>query len=215
MIICAVHCNYELFELWFQYSEKLRLPLPSPFILLLNFYVNILFQSHADASDEAIDDLHRTRSISISMPSSPLGVNIESTREVLSSRSVGLDIRIGKPGRPVGSTITNSKQIDHAIFHSLPIISVNTTNAEEVTTGMLRVDMFKDKRFNSFKTWSGKFERQLSHLRGKQQESDEQEPSVSQNSEIEMLPVHRYFDALEGPELETLRVWCSFRYWLS
>ncbi|XP_043705756.1 S-type anion channel SLAH3-like [Telopea speciosissima] len=67
-----------------------------------------------------------------------------------------------------------------------------------------------DRRFiNSFKTWSGELERQLSILSGKQIEPEpEPEPevnNVSQNAEIEILPVNRYFDALEGPELGALR----------
>ncbi|KAI3975184.1 hypothetical protein MKX01_020585 [Papaver californicum] len=147
----------------------------------------------------------KMESISISMPSSPLGVSVEDARKVLFSRSVGTDAKIGKPGRPVGYATANSKQTNSGIFHSLPITSGSTTNAEEIPAGRSRIDRLKDKRFDSFKTWSGKFERQLSHLRGKQQEPDEQEANVTQNAEMENLPVHRYFDALKGPELETLR----------
>ncbi|XP_042504452.1 S-type anion channel SLAH3-like [Macadamia integrifolia] len=61
-----------------------------------------------------------------------------------------------------------------------------------------------DRRFNSFKTWSGRLERQLAVLNGKQIEP-EAEVNVLQNAEIEVLPVNRYFDALEGPELDTVR----------
>ncbi|KAI3933538.1 hypothetical protein MKX01_032643 [Papaver californicum] len=154
---------------------------------------------------EAIDDSHQMGSISISMPSSPLGASVEDARKVLFSRSVGTDLKIGKPGRPVGYATANNKQRNNAIFHSLPITSGSTTNAEELPAGKSRIDRLKDKRFDSFKTWSGKFERQLSHLRGKQQEPDEQEANVPPNAEMENLPVHRYFDALKGPELETLR----------
>ncbi|XP_026441222.1 S-type anion channel SLAH2-like isoform X2 [Papaver somniferum] len=128
-------------------------------------------KSDSNAS-ETIDESHQMGSVSIRMPCSPLGVNIEDARKVLFSRSVG-----------TGST----------------------TNAEELPAGKSRIDRLKDKRFDSFKTWSGKFERQLSHLRGKQQEPDEDEANVPQNAEMENLPVHRYFDALKGPELETLR----------
>ncbi|XP_042506313.1 S-type anion channel SLAH3-like [Macadamia integrifolia] len=64
-----------------------------------------------------------------------------------------------------------------------------------------------DRRFNSltFETWTGKIERQLSFLSGSQVEPEPEEVNVSQNAEIEVLPVNRYFDALEGPELDTLR----------
>lgn len=64
-----------------------------------------------------------------------------------------------------------------------------------------RMDKLKDARYNSFKTWSGKLERQISTLQGK----PPGEPPVN-TPRRENLPVDRYFDALEGPELETLRV---------
>ncbi|OVA01867.1 Voltage-dependent anion channel [Macleaya cordata] len=159
-------------------------------------------KSQTDSS-RALDS-HQMCSISISMPSSPLGLNIEGTGKVPFSHNVGIDVE---------SAIANSKQSEQANFRSQPR-PAGTAYAEETTTEKLknpselqhnpRVDRFKDKRFDSFKTWSGKLERQLSHFRGKQQES-EQEGTVSQDAEIEALPVHRYFDALEGPELETLR----------
>lgn len=68
-----------------------------------------------------------------------------------------------------------------------------------------RIDRLKDTRFNSFKTWSGKLERQLTQLRGN---PIEPKPSIRPQDKIqgEALPVHRYFDALSGPELDTLRV---------
>ncbi|XP_071728931.1 S-type anion channel SLAH3-like [Rutidosis leptorrhynchoides] len=58
----------------------------------------------------------------------------------------------------------------------------------------------KEERYNSFKTWSGKFERQISTLQGK---PPSESPVIIPRREN--LPVARYFDALEGPELETLR----------
>ena len=65
--------------------------------------------------------------------------------------------------------------------------------------------MLKDTRFDSFKTWSGKLEKQLSHLRGKPWETGPDATSP-RKVEVETLPVDRYFDALEGPELDTVRV---------
>ncbi|KAJ8539894.1 hypothetical protein K7X08_026283 [Anisodus acutangulus] len=63
-----------------------------------------------------------------------------------------------------------------------------------------KINKLKDTRFDSFKTWSGRLERQLSVLRGK-----EQDPISQPSPHIETIPVDRYFDALEGPELDTLR----------
>ncbi|XP_057527864.1 S-type anion channel SLAH2-like [Amaranthus tricolor] len=66
------------------------------------------------------------------------------------------------------------------------------------------LERLKDTRFDSFKTWSGKLERQISHIRGKPVEPQpEQRPKNL--VEGDALPVDRYFDALDGPELDTLR----------
>ncbi|MCI17049.1 C4-dicarboxylate transporter/malic acid transporter [Trifolium medium] len=69
------------------------------------------------------------------------------------------------------------------------------------------IKMFRDKRFDSFKTWSGGLERQLTILRGKEPAGNTQDgQTTSRTRSIDRpLPVDRYFDALEGPELETLR----------
>ncbi|KAG6487450.1 S-type anion channel SLAH3-like [Zingiber officinale] len=63
----------------------------------------------------------------------------------------------------------------------------------------------RDKRFDPFKTWSGRLERQLSNLRGKPQDLDCGDGGEDQDGEA-VPALDRYFDALEGPELETLRV---------
>ncbi|ESW24100.1 hypothetical protein PHAVU_004G102800 [Phaseolus vulgaris] len=67
------------------------------------------------------------------------------------------------------------------------------------------IKAFKDKRFDSFKTWSGTLERQLTILRGKSPRATAQDGNDNPRSTERPLPVDRYFDALEGPELETLR----------
>ncbi|CAN6915420.1 unnamed protein product [Brassica oleracea] len=59
-----------------------------------------------------------------------------------------------------------------------------------------------DKRYDLFRTMSGKLERQISNLRGKPIDSSLQE----EDKEItESLTADRFFDALQGPELETLK----------
>jgi hypothetical protein len=57
----------------------------------------------------------------------------------------------------------------------------------------------------SFKTWSGKLERQLSNLRGKPQELPEDFHSDAPQT-VRVPKVDRFFDALEGPELDRLKV---------
>ncbi|KAF8380139.1 hypothetical protein HHK36_027621 [Tetracentron sinense] len=164
-------------------------------------------QSPADES-QAVGCL-QMHSISISMPSSPF--YLESNKRVFFNDKTDATVNNGIPTSPSSSAAASTKQTKKAKCHSQPI-PVGNAYAEAVTNGKFsnpharnpRIDKMKDKRFDSFKTWSGKLERQISHLRGKQQEL-EPEVNDSQNAEIETLPVDRYFDALEGPELDTLR----------
>lgn len=116
---------------------------------------------------------------------------------------------------------SNDKQTK---FYSQPMPRANITTASSAgatASGELprhpRISKLKDKRFDSFKTWSGGLERQLSNLRGNKNRETEQE-SISQpcgepqpNTPIN-IPVDRFFDALEGPELDKLRVCFSCFY---
>lgn len=82
---------------------------------------------------------------------------------------------------------------------------------------LLRSDSTRelDRRFDHFKTFSGRLERQLSSLRGLQPGllpvdiEHGAAPSISNedtDKEKVVPSADRYFAALEGPELETLRV---------
>ncbi|KAG9141694.1 hypothetical protein Leryth_025339 [Lithospermum erythrorhizon] len=79
-----------------------------------------------------------------------------------------------------------------------------TSNQKNLPPKNHKNNKLKDKRYDSFKTWSGKLERQLT-MRGKRRPKDEVDSYPKPDMEI--LLVHRYFDALKGPELDTLRVW--------
>jgi len=63
----------------------------------------------------------------------------------------------------------------------------------------------KDNRYNSFKTWSGKLERQFTRKPASVEPDAPNRNNQNLNTN-EAMPVDRYYDALEGPELETLRV---------
>ncbi|CAN8264994.1 unnamed protein product [Cochlearia groenlandica] len=66
------------------------------------------------------------------------------------------------------------------------------------------IHKLKDHRYNSFKTWSGKLERQFT----RKPASIEPEVPSRKDPDLkshEAMPLDRYYDALEGPELETLR----------
>ncbi|KAM0041820.1 putative transporter protein SLAC1/Mae1/ Ssu1/TehA [Helianthus debilis subsp. tardiflorus] len=134
----------------------------------------------------------RTPSISISMPPSPAGAPLQNTRRVAFRDDVEL----------VGKNLNDQPTVSATKFHSQPI-PTGVGFEEAVAAGKFpKIEKVKkdDERYNSFKTWSGKLERQISTLRGK---PPGEQPVITPRSEN--LPVHRYFDALEGPELETLR----------
>ncbi|KAK5811767.1 S-type anion channel SLAH2 isoform X1 [Gossypium arboreum] len=142
----------------------------------------------------------RKLSISISMPSSPTGATSAGTKNVLFVQDNAKGFKNGVPESCVGSK-AKPKGVK---FLSQPMPKGSVFGEGANMNQNPNVKKFKDKRFDSFKTWSGKLERQLTNLRGRQQESESEDDSV-RPSENEALPVDRYFDALEGPELETLR----------
>ncbi|KAK3011680.1 hypothetical protein RJ639_010860 [Escallonia herrerae] len=157
--------------------------------------------SPSDAGTKTDVAHQRTHSVSISMPPSPMEVHLERGKRVLFRDNESIIIN----GDAAISQNASAKQ---GKFYSQPIPTGSAFD-EAVRSGKFpptnpRISKLKDKRFDSFKTWSGKLERQLSNLRGKQQET-EPEVNNQEKADVEPLPVDRYFDALEGPELETLR----------
>ncbi|KAF5743487.1 hypothetical protein HS088_TW08G00071 [Tripterygium wilfordii] len=140
----------------------------------------------------------RKCSVSISMPSSPIQDHEKSTKRVLFG-----------DGIPV-STAESGVQPKKVKFHSQPMPRGSGGPEPVDIRGFPQhpgIKKFRDKRFDSFKTWSGKLERQISNIRGKPREPEpEPERGNVQKAETESIPVARYFDALQGPELETLRV---------
>lgn len=158
-----------------------------------------------DVSDHDLGEKQRMHSVSISMPPSPLEVNIQKAKRVLFDDE-GNTI-LGKNAAP------NTKK---AVFYSQPIPkgpllheAIINGNSAPLPPNIPRINKLRDKRFDSFKTWSGKLERQLSNLRGKAREYD---PDFQPQHHVEMgsVPVDRFFDALEGPELDKLRVCIKF-----
>ncbi|XVF53492.1 hypothetical protein PTKIN_Ptkin05aG0103400 [Pterospermum kingtungense] len=143
----------------------------------------------------------RKLSISISMPSSPTA----GTKSVFSVDDKAKSFNNEIPDSSVASGIATlgKKEPKGVKFLSQPM-----PKGSVFVEPPPHIKKLKDKRFDSFKTWSGKLERKLSHLRGRPRisESEEEEEESVRNSENnEAPPVDRYFDALQGPELETLR----------
>ncbi|CAB4271385.1 unnamed protein product [Prunus armeniaca] len=141
----------------------------------------------------------RVHSVSISMPSSPTGIHLHNSKNMIFSEI---------PNSSAATETAGSKLPKAVKFHSQPMPKSSALE-EAISTGHFSyhpsIERLKDKRFDTFKTWSGKLERQITLLRGKTPREAEPENANLQNAEVERLPADRYFDALEGPELETLR----------
>ena len=148
----------------------------------------------------------------ISMPSPTSALNIEHTRMVQLHDNPVTNAIIGQPDIPTLSNACNPQPPKKTRFCSQPIQATVSKNnsvprgkVPDTAEGISRTARLKDRRFDSFKTWSGKLERQISNLRGRPQ--DREDIDDSEITQSEALPaVHRYFDALEGPELEILKV---------
>lgn len=157
---------------------------------------------------------HLMSAISISMPSSPLEVHLQNPKSFLFCDRGETMLSSGILDSPAISNTGSTKLPRHPKFHSQPmptgsmypgeIAGDKFPNQTELQAKNPRIEGPKDKRFNSFKTWPGQLGRQLSNLCGKPHESD-----TKQKLKIGMLPADRYFDALEGPELNTLKVCVS------
>ncbi|XP_060203755.1 S-type anion channel SLAH2-like isoform X1 [Lycium barbarum] len=154
--------------------------------------------SEAAAGEQESDRIH---AVSISMPPTPKKVGFTDNNETIDT-----------PG--FAATSTDQKQTK---FYSQPMPRATTTTASSAgatASGELprhpRISKLKDKRFDSFKTFSGRLERQFSNLRGNKHHETEEESISQPSAEPEAntpinIPVDRYFDALEGPELDKLR----------
>ncbi|XP_066367503.1 S-type anion channel SLAH2-like [Miscanthus floridulus] len=99
-----------------------------------------------------------------------------------------------------GSVRFTHQPADKVVFRSQPIPGGQPPRAAS------RV-ISRDKRYDSFKTFSGKLERQLTHLAGAPEvdEEDEDEVVATTSRTTSMPKVDRFFAALEGPELDKLK----------
>jgi len=144
--------------------------------------------------------INHQRKYSISMPLSSEEVELPP----LDAKTDGIPISSSQSATATSNHPQQSKCYSQPMpkgFHVLP----EAANGDKVNNNP-GIKAFKDKRFDSFKTWSGTLERQLSILRGKSPRATAQDGNNTPRNIERPLPVDRYFDALEGPELETLRV---------
>ncbi|CAA3013789.1 S-type anion channel SLAH2-like [Olea europaea subsp. europaea] len=155
----------------------------------------------------------RLHSVSISMPPSPIESHLQDAKKVIFRDDFGKNLCTDIPDS-AATFQEKSSQGRKTRFYSQPmpkgsafnepLPSRKSPNPTDLPPRNPRINRLKDNRYDSFKTWSGKLERQISNLRGKPRES-EQDSKIPKPAEVETLPVDRYFDALEGPELDTLR----------
>uniref|UniRef100_A0A0E0L698 S-type anion channel SLAH2 n=1 Tax=Oryza punctata TaxID=4537 RepID=A0A0E0L698_ORYPU len=158
----------------------------------------------ADAQPEEIP-----YSVSFSVPASPSGIHL--------GASVRGDVRVhaapseGEAKIDIHPAEPPQLMRQQARFHSQPTLTVIRGGADGEAAPVPRSDSTRDRRFDQFKTFSGRLERQFSNLRGMlPQEPADIEMADSKISEEEadggeVPTADRYFAALEGPELDTLR----------
>ncbi|CAN6349360.1 unnamed protein product [Urochloa humidicola] len=120
-----------------------------------------------------------------------------------------------------GGSVRFAHQPDKVVFRSQPIPGGKPAAARPGSgssrAGSSRGAMSRDRRYDSFKTFSGKLERQLTHLAGAAEVREEGEydedggygggddGSIAASRSTSMPKVDRFFAALEGPELDKLK----------
>ncbi|KAL8139755.1 hypothetical protein V2J09_005776 [Rumex salicifolius] len=140
-------------------------------------------------------------SVSISMPPSPTGRHIQIAKRVLFCDH---DRNLAKNVQDTSSLPETAETCEDK-FYSQPMPKGAIYLQSNKCTNFIQHphrQPGRDARFDPFKTLSGRLERQLSILRGIPVEP---EPEIQMIIENDALPVDRYFDALEGPELDTLK----------
>jgi len=112
---------------------------------------------------------------------------------------------------------TLPQPLNQARYHSQPALTIRTEEPpplQRVRTVSRSDSTTRDRRFDHFKTFSGRLERQLSNLRGVAVDIEPAADSSSNkiiseeetdDDDGEVPTAYRYFAALEGAELETLR----------
>ncbi|XP_062208282.1 S-type anion channel SLAH3-like [Phragmites australis] len=153
---------------------------------------------------------------SISLPASPIGFDMARSEVELQLHAI-TDAPLICPLPQRGPVAMALVQPDKVVFRSQPISAVppEAKNSSRSAPRMAKTKARRDTSYDSFKTWSGKLERQITtQLLGarppqQQQEQEEEEPeeddATSNRPNTSMPRVQRFFAALEGPELDKLR----------
>jgi hypothetical protein len=141
--------------------------------------------------------------VSISLPASPRAFQVARTGvDELQRYAIRDDASPAATARhPAGRRIVFPSQL-------MPAQGKNDDSALALPPRMEEARTRGRNSYDSFKTWSGKLEKQIAHAthllgssRPEQEEEEEEETAGNH-----MPGVQRFFSALEGPELDTLRV---------
>lgn len=160
------------------------------------------------------DDARVPYSVSLSMPASPSGFHLS---QFMCADHHARVAPADAHHHPVAveeqqtEAVHSPRLIKQTRFHSQPILNLHPPSSKYVVDEARRGDgsSTRDKRFDPFKTFSGRLERQLSNLRGRPQDPVDgmfPDSKISEEETDQVPAADRYFDALEGPELDTLRV---------
>ncbi|PAN33023.1 hypothetical protein PAHAL_5G530000 [Panicum hallii] len=176
----------------------------------------------AAASPGYSPSLPVARQVSISLPASPTGFGASRTEAELErhARTDAPRRMMMPPRAPVAVALA---QPDKVVFRSQPIPAAppgengaaqGHGDPSRSAPHAARSKARRDKSYDSFKTWSGKLEKQITtHLLGgrppppQPQEEEPEEDDAASNRRLSssMPQVQRFFAALEGPELDKLR----------
>lgn len=104
---------------------------------------------------------------------------------------------------------------EEMMFRSQPIPRPAPARARSRVSSASAMMNWPDRRYDSFKTWSGKLERQINHLAGGPDFPDDDDNidhaddfTASHRTAATSVPeVDRFYAALEGPELDQLKVY--------
>ena len=171
--------------------------------------------------------------VSISLPASPSGFGAPAIpaavasgagaggdpdglrRQAMANAAARSEAQPSTPGaqpqdkqQGAAGSVRFAHQPDKVVFRSQPIPGGQPARPRAGRAGSSRA-MSRDKRYDSFKTFSPKLERQLTHLTGAPEahdgEEDGEDDAITASRSTSMPKVDRFFAALEGPELDKLK----------
>ncbi|KAF7083124.1 hypothetical protein CFC21_086934 [Triticum aestivum] len=171
--------------------------------------------------------------VSVSLPASPSRFDVARTEAEFPPRHAAAIVpdeshMLPLSPRPSPMVSIAFEHVEKVVFRSQPIHAADSelSNAQDSQSQVVHDDSMsrgsgarmgrskarRDTSYDSFKTWSGKLEKQLTtHLRVVRQppqqeaEPEEDEDAATSGRPYSMPRVHRFFAALEGPELDKLR----------